>query len=326
MISENGEKNSSNRGISNLLFGKLNHLLKELNQLVYGKKASDILSVEPKELLPVRYVSICSGVGQTIVDGYRNHLNQDRGEEETGWLLMGYRKKKHAIISAAVPAGEFREASSTHVKFNSLAQVVAGRLLRQLHDNLEVLGLFHTHPGKLRHPSSGDFQGDIQWVKKLPGKQGVFGIGTVDSDSSIPSSFSTKIAPNTFTMSGMRFDWFSLASGDANYNKIPVRWILGNDLAKPLHYVWDAMEIHAGEIEKVLAQQAKASCGITQGPKGHQLTISIPLAGTAGKILVFIFKDKVQYFFEKNEQLFEVDILEEKIDRGVYLVLAELAK
>jgi hypothetical protein len=54
--------------------------------------------------------------------------------------------------------------------------------------------------------------------------------------------------------------------------------------------------------------------------------LSIPLAGSAGKILVFIFKDKVQYFFEKNEQLFAVDIQEDKVDRGVYLVLAELAK
>jgi proteasome lid subunit RPN8/RPN11 len=269
---------------------------------------------------------ISSGVGQTLVQGYRNHLNQERGDEETGWLLMGYREKKHAVVVAAVPSGEFREASSTHVKFNSQAQVVAGRLLRQLHDKLEVLGLFHTHPGRLRHPSSGDYQGDIQWVKKLPGKQGVFGIGTVDHESPIRGEFATKIAINTFSMTGMRFDWFSLASGDSNYVKVPIRWTLGEDLAKPLHVVWDAMEIHAGEIEKVLAQQAKATCGITQGAAGHQLTLSIPLAGSAGKIIVFIFKDKVQYFFEKNEQLFAVDIQEDKVDRGVYLVLAELSK
>jgi hypothetical protein len=107
---------------------------------------------------------------------------------------------------------------------------------------------------------------------------------------------------------------------------VPIRWTLGEDLAKPLHVVWDAMETHAGEIEKVLAQQTKATCGITQGAAGHQLTLSIPLAGSAGKIIVFIFKDKVQYFFEKNEQLFAVDIQEDKVDRGVYLVLAELSK
>ena len=93
-----------------------------------------------------------------------------------------------------------------------------------------------------------------------------------------------------------------------------------------MHVVWDAMEVHASEIEKVLAQQSKASCAITKSASGHQLTLSIPLAGSAGKILVFIFKDKVQYFFEKNEQLFAVDIQEDKVDRGVYLVLAELAK
>ncbi len=326
MISDNGEKSNSTRGIPSLLLNKISGLLKEFNLLIYGTKATELLTVQPRDLVPIKYMLISSGVGQTLVQGYRNHLNQERGDEETGWLLMGYREKKHAVVVAAVPSGEFREASSTHVKFNSQAQVVAGRLLRQLHDKLEVLGLFHTHPGRLRHPSSGDYQGDIQWVKKLPGKQGVFGIGTVDHESPIRGEFATKIAINTFSMTGMRFDWFSLASGDSNYVKVPIRWTLGEDLARPLHVVWDAMETHAGEIEKVLAQQSKATCGITQGAAGHQLTLSIPLAGSAGKIIVFIFKDKVQYFFEKNEQLFAVDIQEDKVDRGVYLVLAELSK
>jgi len=326
MISENGEKNNSTRGIPSILLNKISGLLKEFNQLIYGSKATELLSNQPRDLSPIKYMLISSGVGQTLVQGYRNHLNQERGDEETGWLLMGYREKKRAVVVAAVPSGEFREASSTHVKFNSQAQVVAGRLLCQLHEKLEVLGLFHTHPGRLRHPSSGDYQGDIQWVKKLPGKQGVFGIGTVDHDSPLRGDFASKIAMNTFTMTGMRFDWFSLANGDPNYVKLPVRWTLGEDLAKPLHVVWDAMEVHASEIDKVLAQQSKATCAITQAASGHQLTLSIPLAGTAGKILVFIFKDKVQYFFEKNEQLFAVDIQEDKVDRGVYLVLAELAK
>ena len=326
MISDNGEKSNPTRGIPSLLLNKISGLLKEINLLIYGTKATELLTVQPRDLVPIKYMLISSGVGQTLVQGYRNHLHQERGDEETGWLLMGYREKKHAVVVAAVPSGEFREASSTHVKFNSQAQVVAGRLLRQLHDKLEVLGLFHTHPGRLRHPSSGDYQGDIQWVKKLPGKQGVFGIGTVDHESPIRGEFATKIAINTFSMTGMRFDWFSLASGDSNYVKVPIRWTLGEDLAKPLHVVWDAMETHAGEIEKVLAQQTKATCGITQGAAGHQLTLSIPLAGSSGKIIVFIFKDKVQYFFEKNEQLFAVDIQEDKVDRGVYLVLAELSK
>lgn len=326
MISENGEKNNSTRGIPSLLLNKISGLLKEFNQLIYGSKATELLSNQPRDLLPIKYMLITSGVGQTLVEGYRNHLNQERGDEETGWLLMGYREKKRAVVVAAVPSGEFREASSTHVKFNSQAQVVAGRLLHQLHDKLEVLGLFHTHPGRLRHPSSGDYQGDIQWVKKLPGKQGVFGIGTVDNQSSISEDFASKIAINTFSMTGMRFDWFSLGSGDSNYVKLPIRWTLGEDLAKPLHVVWDALEVHACEIEKVLVQQSKATCSITKATSGHQLTLSIPLAGSACKILVFIFKDKVQYFYEKNEQLFAVDIHEDKVDRGVYLVLAELAK
>lgn len=326
MVFENVEKNGAVPGIPKLLLNKISGLLKEFNQLIYGAKASESLSVPQRDLSPITHVLISSGVGNTLVQGYRNHLDQDRGDEETGWLLMGYREKKRAIIMAAVPSGEFREASSTHVKFNSQAQVVAGRLLRQVHQKLEVLGLFHTHPGRLRHPSSGDYQGDIQWVKNLPGKQGVFGIGTVDHEAIGQQEFAKKLALNSFHMNNMRFDWFSLANGDANYVKVPIRWTLGEDLAKPLHVVWDAMEMHAAEIEKVLIQQSKASCSITKTDCGHRLTLSVPLAGIAGKILVFIFKDKVQYFFEKNEQLFAVDIQEDKVDRGIYLVLAELSK
>jgi len=137
MISDNGEKSNSTRGIPSLLLNKISGLLKEFNLLIYGTKATELLTVQPRDLVPIKYMLISSGVGQTLVQGYRNHLNQERGDEETGWLLMGYREKKHAVVVAAVPSGEFREASSTHVKFNSQAQVVAGRLLRQLHDKPE---------------------------------------------------------------------------------------------------------------------------------------------------------------------------------------------
>ena len=108
MISENGEKSSSTRGIPSLLLNKISGLLKEFNHLIYGAKAAELLSTPPRDLLPIKYMLISSGVGHTLVEGYKNHLNQERGDEETGWLLMGYREKKHAVVVAAVPSGEFR--------------------------------------------------------------------------------------------------------------------------------------------------------------------------------------------------------------------------
>lgn len=98
MISDNGEKSNSTRGIPSLLLNKISGLLKEFNLLIYGTKATELLTVQPRDLVPIKYMLISSGVGQTLVQGYRNHLNQERGDEETGWLLMGYREKSMLLL------------------------------------------------------------------------------------------------------------------------------------------------------------------------------------------------------------------------------------
>ena len=52
------------------------------------------------------------------------------------------------------PAGrDGREAGEAHVRFNSAAQAFASRIVRQGHKQLTLLGVVHTHPGSLRHPS-----------------------------------------------------------------------------------------------------------------------------------------------------------------------------
>ena len=69
---------------------------------------------------------------------------------------------------------------ATHIGFNGAGQVLGSRIVRQTDKRLRILGVVHTHPGSLRHPSDGDFQGDSRWVPQLRGNEGIFGIGTAD--------------------------------------------------------------------------------------------------------------------------------------------------
>src|SRR5262249_4519992 len=134
----------------------------------------------PKHLEPLRRVLLTDGVGRTLFEEYAAHRDAENGDEETGWVLMGLRERDEAIALATLPAGTQRDAGVAHVRFNSSGQALASRIVRQSDRRLGILGVVHTHPGSLRHPSDGDFQGDTLWVKQLRGGQGVFGIGTAD--------------------------------------------------------------------------------------------------------------------------------------------------
>ncbi len=101
-------------------------------------------------------VVLTDGVSRTLFEDYARHRQDVRGDEETGWILMGLRQGDEALALATLPAGAGREAGVAHVRFNSTAQAVAARILRQEDRRLGILGLGHTHPGSLRHPSTGD--------------------------------------------------------------------------------------------------------------------------------------------------------------------------
>ena len=73
-----------------------------------------------------------------------------------------------------------------------------------------MLGVVHTHPGSLRHPSDGDFRGDIQWVGQLRGGEGVFGIGTADGKYARPADELWQPRPNMHSLGELGFTWYSL--------------------------------------------------------------------------------------------------------------------
>ena len=188
-------------------------------------------SAEPSMLKRIERVTLTDSVARQLFGDYREHRASPRGQEETGWIMLGLREIDSAIVLALLPAGANRDAGRAHVRFNSEAQALATRIVRQTDRRLTILGVAHTHPGLLRRPSSGDYDGDSQWVKQLRGGDGIFAIGTFDAKAKRdePVSILEQPAENVQQFQGLRFDWYALSRHENNYRKLPIQISLGPD-------------------------------------------------------------------------------------------------
>jgi proteasome lid subunit RPN8/RPN11 len=270
-------------------------------------------------------VVLSDRVSRTLFEEYAAHREGARGEEETGWVLLGVREPDQAVVRATLPAGAHREAGVAHVRFNSNAQALASRIVRQWDRRLTMLGVVHTHPGSLRHPSDGDYRGDSQWVGQLRGREGIFGIGTADADPRHEPGASRRPQPHMECMDALRFSWYSLREGDRHYRPLPVEGNLGPDLARPLHPIWLTLERYAEQLDRLCRQQAGVAFRVVEEPDGPALGVEIKLA-EPGELLRLVLRGKeVQYYLLRGEELLAVDPDEDRVDRGVYLLLAELA-
>jgi proteasome lid subunit RPN8/RPN11 len=273
---------------------------------------------------PFEKLVLTDGVSNTLFRQYEEHRQGSRGEEETGWMLMGVREEAKAIALATLPAGMEREAGVAHVRFNSDAQAVASRILRQEHRQLGILGVVHTHPGSLRHPSNGDYHGDKKWVGLLRGGEGAFGIGTADGEweGSHPL-VASQPKPHVQCYRGLRFSWYALGVGDRKYRSLPVEYTIGPDLAQPLHSVWPTLEAHAERLDRLCRRLKRVA--FTVAPEERQaLHVIIPLDGEES-IRVLLHGTKVEYCLIRKEQWLASDSTEPLVDRGVFGMLAALA-
>jgi len=271
---------------------------------------------------PLERIVLTDGVGRTLFEGYARHRSEERGDEETGWVLLGLREASQAVALATLPAGLLGDAGVGHIRFNSTAQAVASRVVRQFDRRLTILGVVHTHPGSLRHPSDGDLRGDRVWVQKLRGKEGVFAIGTADGSSDGANLFAHQPRPNVQCLGKLRFSWYSLRQGESGYRPLPVEVTIGPDLARDLHPVWATLEAHADRIERLMQQQANVRVEPAAGPA---LVVIVPLAGNHGSLRVVIGDREIRYLLDRDGELFETGCHEDLVDRGVYMVLAQLA-
>jgi proteasome lid subunit RPN8/RPN11 len=268
---------------------------------------------------------LTDGVGHTLFEEFAGHRAEARGEEETGWVLLGLREAREAVVCATLPAGALRDASVAHVRFNSNAQALASRIVRQTNRRLTMLGVVHTHPGSLRHPSDGDLRGDGQWVANLRGREGVFGIGTADGPEAAGELFAYQPRPHVQCLGGLRFSWYSLRQGDSAYRPLPVEVTIGPDLARSLHDIWNVLECHAERIERLYRQQSALRFEVVSDKWGSGLLLTLPLAEPGDAVQVLVRAKEVRYYVVRGREVLEVQHHDERVDRGVYLLLAELA-
>lgn len=274
---------------------------------------------------PLERVVLTDGVGRTLFEEFASHRAEARGEEETGWVLLGLREAREAVVLATLPAGALRDASVAHVRFNSIAQAVASRIVRQSNRRLVMLGVVHTHPGSLRHPSESDLRGDAQWVANLRGKEGVFGIGTADAPEAGDGLFAYQPRPHVQCLKGLRFSWYALGEGDSAYRPLPVELTIGPDLARSLHDIWTSLEFHAERIERLFRQQSGMRVEVVSDKWGPGLLLTLPLTEPGDAIQVLVRPKEVRYYVVRRGEVLAVQHHEDSVDRGVYLLLAELA-
>jgi hypothetical protein len=279
----------------------------------------------PVHYQPLQRVVLTDGVDRTLFEEYAAHRESSRGEEETGWVLLGLREAREAVVLATLPAGAERSAGVAHVQFNSSGQVLGSRIVRQVDRRLTILGVVHTHPGSLRHPSDSDYKGDSRWVGQLRGREGIFGIGTADVHPATGSVVARQPRPHVQCLGKLCLSWYTLRGGDANYRPVPIELTLGPDLARPLHPIWPTIEAHADRLDRLARQQAGVVFEVVPSTDGMALAVTIPLAEPGDAVRVLLEENEVRYFVRRGDKLLAADPHEDRVDQGVYLLLAELA-
>jgi proteasome lid subunit RPN8/RPN11 len=279
----------------------------------------------PVPLAPLRRVLLADDVSRALFAEYAAHRASDRGAEETGWALLGLRRADEAVVLASLPAGAGREADEAHVRFNAAAQALASRVVRQGYRQLSLLGVVHTHPGSLRHPSSGDYRGDVRWVANLRGKEGLFAIGTADAEPPPDAGISWQPAPNVQCLGELCPSWYTLAEGDKNYHPLPVELTIGPDLATPLRPVWDELEAHAERLDRLARQLSGLRFEVAAGHQKPVLALTVPLPDDGRAIRVELEGKAVRYRLLTPDGALAADLREDRVDVGVFLMLSELA-
>jgi proteasome lid subunit RPN8/RPN11 len=276
----------------------------------------------PRSYHKLERVVLAEGVVNALFEDFAEHRAKPRGDEEIGCVLLGLREEKEIVVLATLPAGADRQAGVAHVLFNRTAQAVGAKIVRQDHRRLAMVGVVHTHPGSLRHPSEGDFQGDSLWVGRLRGGEGVFGIGTADGQ---PANGKPIACPSHMqALHELCFSWYALGAGDKRYRRLPVHTVPGPDLARPLHAVWETIELHADALDGLCQQLARVVFEVLG--EERSLMIRFPLADTRDGLRILLRRDEAQFFLDRDGELISIDPEEPELDRAVYLVLAELAR
>lgn len=281
-------------------------------------------SANREPLRPLERVVLTDAVARRLFDDFDSHRATPRGDEEIGWMIVGLRSGAEAVIQGLLPAGSMRDAGVAHVDFNREAYGVAIKFLRQRHPLLDLLGVVHTHPGSLRHPSEGDWHGDSRWVGKLRGREGIFGIGT--ADARVADGFIAQPSPHRQARGPLTFSWYALRHGERRYRTIPVSITLGDDIAAPLQRCWESVEQHAIPLERLFRQQVGFTMEELELDGKNVLSARLPLVEPDRSLRIVIDRDDVRWYLEEDDRLTAIRPDPGPLDRNAYAILAKLAE
>jgi len=96
-------------------------------------------------------------------------------------------------------------------------------------------------------------------------------------------------------------------------------------LALPLQGIWATIEEYAEPLERLCLQQAGLSFEVVSDQRGVALIVALKLAEPASALRMVLRGQEAAYYWQRGQELFAVDAPDGPLDRGVYLVLAELA-
>src|SRR5262249_33548412 len=132
-------------------------------------------------------------------------------------------------------------------------------------------------------------------------------------------------APRGPALAVWALSWSVWGRGARRYRPLPVELTLGPDLARPLHFVWPTIETHADALDRLYRQQAQVTFDVVRGDEGPVLAVNVKLAEPGAALRVLLDRKENRFYLVRGDQVLRVDPHETQVDRGVYLLLAELA-
>ncbi len=120
--------------------------------------------------------------------------------------------------------------------------------------------------------------------------------------------------------------WYALREGEGDYRPLAHRLTLGPDLARPLHRVWAAIEAHAERLDRLCRQQAAVRFDVVAGERRKCSGCDRAVGGESGRgVRVLLTEKDTRYYVVHDGEVLSAESSETRVDRGVYLLLAELA-
>jgi hypothetical protein len=124
----------------------------------------------------------------------------------------------------------------------------------------------------------------------------------------------------------LNLHWYVLGASDTRYRPLEVQVTSGVDLALPLHKIWTTIETFAGPLERLCVQQASVSLQVMNGECEPGLLVRLKLADEDSGLHVVLRKPDAACYLQRGQALHSVAMASEPLDRGIYLLLADLAK